>query len=40
MCVSNDTNIKFSINIYKNEGNADPALKLDFNIFLLIFQHK
>jgi len=22
------------------EGNADPALKLGFYIFLLIFQHK
>jgi len=22
------------------EGNADPTLKLDFYIFLLIFQHK
>jgi len=22
------------------EGNADPALKPDFHIFLLIFQHK
>ena len=24
----------------KQEGNADPAIKLDFYIFLLIFQHK
>jgi len=24
----------------KQEGNADPALKPDFHIFLLIFQHK
>ena len=26
--------------IIKQEGNADPALKPDFYIFLLIFQHK
>jgi len=25
---------------FKQEGNADPALKPDFYIFLLIFQHK
>jgi len=24
----------------QQEGNADPSLKLDFYIFLLIFQHK
>jgi len=26
--------------VSKKEGNADPALKLDFYIFLQIFQHK
>jgi len=25
---------------FKQEGNADSALKPDFYIFLLIFQHK
>ena len=26
--------------VVKQEGNADPALKPDFYIFLVIFQHK
>jgi len=36
-CLCNILFFHFSV---KQEGNADPALKPDFYIFLLIFQHK